>query len=221
MFYKDIICLANSRKMQGRCVAGKDIDTKEWVRPISNREYEELSLAEIRLKGRQPLNLLDIVRIPCKTKKPSQHQPENILIDDGSWEKVDEFDPKLLDSICDHPKSIWLLGEHDDRVPVEYFDKFKSASSLFLIKPSDLFLRRTDYTDMNGVTKKKLRAVFSYNGKQYNFGITDPLVESQYKNKPESDYRIPGGKLYLCVSLGEPASWDNCCYKFVAALIKV
>lgn len=221
MFYKDIICLANSRKMQGRCVAGKDISTKEWVRPISNREYEELSVAEIRLKGKHSLNLLDIVRIPCKTKKPSKHQPENILIDDGSWEKVDEFDPKLLDSICDHPKSLWLLGEHDDRVPIEYFDKIKSESSLFLIKPSGLFLRRADYTDLNGVTKRKLRAIFSYNGKQYNFGITDPLVESEYRNKPESDYRISGGKLYLCVSLGEPAPWDKCCYKFVAGLIKV
>ncbi len=221
MFYKDIVCLANSRKMNGRCVAGKDVKTKEWIRPVSSNECEELSLGQIKPKGRQTLNLLDIVRIPCKVKKPSRHQPENILIDDGSWEKIGEFEPKQLDSICDHPKAIWLLGEHDDRIPVDYFNKIKSDSSLLLIKPSDLFLRRDNYTDMNGVTKRKLRAIFSYNGKQYSFGVTDPLVESQYKNKPEGDYRISGSKIYLCVSLGEPAPWDNCCYKFVAALIQV
>ena len=221
MFYKEIICLANSRKMSGRCVAGKDVNSKEWIRPVSNRENEELSLVEIRLKGRQSLNVLDVVRIPCKVKKSSRHQPENILIDDGSWEKIDELDPKLLDSLCDHPKSIWTFGEHDDRVPVEFFDKNKSDSSLLLIKPSALFLRRDNYTDMNGVTKKKIRAIFSYNGKQYNFGVTDPLIESEYRNKPEGDYKILGGKIYLCISLGEPAPWDKCCYKFVATLIKV
>lgn len=221
MFYKDIVCLANSRKMNGRCVAGKDVKTKGWIRPVSSNECEELSLSQIRPKGKQALGLLDIIRIPCKVKKPSRHQPENILIDDGPWEKIGEFEPKQLDSICDHPKAIWLLGEHDDRIPVDYFDKIKSDSSLLLIKPSDLFLRRDNYTDMNGVTKRKLRAIFSYNGKQYSFGVTDPLVESQYKNKPEGDYRISGGKIYLCISLGEPLERDNCCYKFVAALIQV
>lgn len=221
MFYKDIICLANSRKMSGRCVAGKDVNTKEWIRPVSSNECEELSLSQIRPKGKRALNLLDIVRILCKTKKPSRHQPENILIDDGSWEKIGEFDPKQLDSICDHPKSIWPLGEYDDKIPVEYFDKNKLDSSLLLIKPSTLFLRRDNYIDKNGATKRKIRAVFSYNGKQYNLGVTDPIIKSQYEGKPEGDYRIPGNKIYLCISLGEPfATRDNCCYKLVAALIQ-
>ena len=35
MFYKDIICLANSRKLNGRCVAGKDVTGNTWVRPLS------------------------------------------------------------------------------------------------------------------------------------------------------------------------------------------
>jgi hypothetical protein len=223
MFYKEIICLANSRKMKGRCVTGKDANGREWTRPVSSREYEELSLDEIRPKGRRSLGLLDIVKIPCKAKKPSRHQPENILIDTGSWEKVGEFEPKHLDSICDNPKSIWLIGEHEDRIPVEYFDKIKSHSSLFLIKikPSDLLLKRVDYTDINNTLKRKLRAVFLYNGKQYNFGVTDPLVENQYKNKPEGDHRIFCNKIYLCIRLGEPWYRDNCCYKFVAAMIKV
>lgn len=29
-----MICLANSRKIGGRCVAGIDVNTGEWVRPV-------------------------------------------------------------------------------------------------------------------------------------------------------------------------------------------
>jgi hypothetical protein len=39
------ICLANSRKKSGRCLAGKAIYNgtySKWIRPISTREHEEL-----------------------------------------------------------------------------------------------------------------------------------------------------------------------------------
>lgn len=48
MFYKDIICLANSRKLNGRCVAGKDVTGNTWVRPLSPlSKTGELTLRDI------------------------------------------------------------------------------------------------------------------------------------------------------------------------------
>jgi hypothetical protein len=46
MYTKTILCLANSRKMSGRCIAGKEFDNGRlgaWLRPISARATEELS----------------------------------------------------------------------------------------------------------------------------------------------------------------------------------
>ena len=43
---KRIVCLANSRKLSGRCVAGRELvaDRPEaWVRPVSAREHQEVS----------------------------------------------------------------------------------------------------------------------------------------------------------------------------------
>jgi hypothetical protein len=46
---KRIICLANSRKLSGRCLAGREfVDgcAGDWIRPVSSREHEEVSERE-------------------------------------------------------------------------------------------------------------------------------------------------------------------------------
>ena len=43
---KRIVCLANSRKLNGRCIAGKELLGERpgsWLRPVSAREHEEVS----------------------------------------------------------------------------------------------------------------------------------------------------------------------------------
>jgi len=35
MVHKNIVILANSRRHGAHCIAGKDLNTKEWVRPIT------------------------------------------------------------------------------------------------------------------------------------------------------------------------------------------
>ena len=58
-----IVCLANSRKLSGRCVAGKLLDgSGQWIRPVSAREHEEVSLDERRYDNGEDPVLRDVVR---------------------------------------------------------------------------------------------------------------------------------------------------------------
>lgn len=225
-FIKSIICLANSRKISGRCIAGKEIkDTKSigsWIRPVSSRESEEISEEERRYENGQMAKILDIIEIPIKAHKPNSFQSENYLIhDDYYWEKKGAFDPVKLPSLCDHPKALWSNSTSyqglNDRILEGLIDEVNS--SLHLISPVslDIIVRREGAEF--GKEKRKVRAKFSYNYVPYIFPITDPIVECNYLARADGTYTIekPFNKVFMCVSLGLP--WEGFCYKFAASFI--
>jgi hypothetical protein len=63
---KRIVCLANSWKLEERCVAGIDLDTEKWIRPVCDSVYPEngkVPKSARLIEGREP-ELLDILEIP-------------------------------------------------------------------------------------------------------------------------------------------------------------
>ncbi|MEW6171037.1 MAG: hypothetical protein AB1472_05730 [Candidatus Omnitrophota bacterium] len=213
MFYKEIVCLANSRRLQGRCVAGRDIKTNEWIRPVSSGET--LTIDQIRLKDRSIPDLLDIIRIPCKERAPIFCQPENILIEAGTWEKLGRYDKKI-ENLCDHPKLLWWNDKpSQDRVDEEFLKKNKVDQSLFFIRPDSIIIRR----HLRAEYGIKTRAVFSYNSVEYDFGVTDIDIEDEYKEKACGDYKLNTRQIYLCISLA--GAFKGNCYKLVAGVVRV
>ena len=73
-YTKTIICLANSRKITGRCVAGKEIagiKIGAWIRPVSRRPAGELSEEDRRLQnGQDPStrNHVSLIRRPLNRR---------------------------------------------------------------------------------------------------------------------------------------------------------
>ena len=211
--FKEIVCLANSKKIGGKCVAGKSIATKEWIRPVST----EGKLTDQLIKyadGKLP-ELLDIIRVHYKKLQSTVYQPENILISEDSWEFIDKFPENKLDSLCDRPKEIFVNQDRRDRISVEFFEKNRLESSLLLLKPKTIKLWRTDYEN-----KKKLRAIFVYNDLEYDLGVTDPTFLEEYSGKKEGFYKLEANDIYLCISLAAPYK-DGYCYKLVASIISV
>src|ERR1700722_15252101 len=98
---KRIICLANSRKMGDRCIAGREFledgSIGPWVRPVSARPDEAVSLTEMRYADGSDPRLLDIIDIPFIEWRGKSNQPENWLIDPGYyWQKSSEYSYRNL-----------------------------------------------------------------------------------------------------------------------------
>jgi hypothetical protein len=217
---KTIVCLANSRKYSGRCIAGKEVLTEgygNWIRPVSRHPSGQLSDDEGRYENGVHPAVLDIIAIPVIVAKPQHHQAENFVIDATYyWKKKGEMPWVDMKRLVDKPATLWSTGDstqggHNDRVKTEIACTF--TSSLMLIEPDELIVKvGADY----GTTRRRLRARFWHAGSHYNLSVTDPLAERSLLSKPDGDHKL--ADKYLCVSLGEPFT-DGWCYKLVAAII--
>jgi hypothetical protein len=105
-YSKRIICLANSRKISGRCVAGKEIDGNGgfggWIRPVSLRPAGELSEADRQFQDGTDPKLLDVVDIRMVRHVPHGFQTENHAIDDQIyWSLIRKCTPADLKGALD------------------------------------------------------------------------------------------------------------------------
>src|SRR5438874_2580415 len=80
-----ILCLANSRKLAGRCAAGLRLDGTGWVRMVSKLHNGILNAAHLFLDNGNEAALLDVLDIGFAKPKPEIHQPENWLLDGSIW----------------------------------------------------------------------------------------------------------------------------------------
>lgn len=215
------ICLANSRKMAGRCVAGLRLDRDEWVRPISE-EGALLRRHYVLDDGNEPA-LLDIIEVNVSEHRPKPYQPENWLLENKQWKLIKRLNPKeaytLLErSLVSTPD---LFGNTSDRVPLAGLQKNPVPESLVLIKPTDV----SWYITRSVRGKRQTRALFSVSRVTYDLPITDPVWEQRLKNldlgvhsKGAVDIR-PDDILLFTISLGGP--FEGQCYKLIAGIILI
>ena len=218
-----IMCFANSRKLSGRCIAGKKFaagQATDWIRPVSSRQHEEISESDRRYKDGSTASVLDIISIPMLRPKPGTYQAENHLIADQSyWKKTGRATWKQVEQAVDTVNGpLWINGYEsgggsNDRVPEGQAAKL--TSSLLLVKPSKVQIRVAPKGDPNAPAKRSVRAIFTLNGIGYNLGLSDALMERVYLQQQNGTY--PVADAILCVSLGEP--FNGHVYKIAAALI--
>jgi hypothetical protein len=222
-FVKTIICLANSRKHSGRCIAGKEVlpdRIGDWVRPVSARVMGEVSEEERRYEdGRDP-RVLDILEVPVIAHTPWLYQSENYVIDAAAfWTKTGEIQAADLARLVDRPDNLWGSGESamnglNDRVSFEEATKF--GTPLALVRPDRLTLCVQTEGMRAGKPRRKVRARFSYRDTPYVLSVTDPIAERSFLAKPDGEY--PAWVSYIVASLGEMHS-DGYCYKLIATIL--
>ena len=222
-FTVNIVCLANSRKTAGRCIAGKEIDATgkagRWIRPVSLRPTHEISELEMLYPDGETVKLLEIIEIPYEKPAPQGHQPENVLIDARFfWQRRGRMDWQVLNVVLDEPSPLWINGfstrqGHNNRIPEHQLD-FKQGS-LRLIALDRVLLHTDLKPHKSGNMKQVVRARFDYLGDHYCLDVTDPVIESYFLKAGVIEYSLD--TTLACISLTEP--WEGYVYKLVASII--
>lgn len=218
-YLKRVVCLANSTKKGGRCLAGKDIETGEWIRPVGDRPSGAVWSSEYALQGGGLCKLLDVVDIPLLRAEPRGHQTENHVIDAGYyWGKTGQFSWTGLPEFLDRPTSLWLNNARtkpglNDCIPEA--NAARLTNSLFLIEPEDFSVVVGVEHAGTPYAKRGVRGKFRYRGVNHSLRVTHPEADAIFRRKPDGDY--PLENVYLCISLTEPFD-DHRCHKLVAAI---
>ena len=217
---KYFICLANSYKHGGRCVAGIEItfdaNGKPFIahhpdgRPVWIRPVSDTPEGAIPTETAQNIRLFSVIKltevVPC---------PHKAHVEDVRYAKMDcrhgSFKPNdQLMQLCLDKKHQNIFYFQGKAVPSEMVDRLDY--SLMLIKPDDA----EAYIDENR-EKSKYRMKFSYYGFHYDFSITDPLFLEAFKANPEIGTDLKD--VYLALSLG--MEFEGFHFKLVAAVIQI
>jgi hypothetical protein len=227
-YTKTIVCLANSRKLTGRCVAGKEWDGEKpgaWCRPVSAKERGELTAERwYRRTWRDP-QLLDLIEVSLLAPRPSGCQIENYLVDESfRWRFAGRVSVKQLISALDHPAGpLWMNGDstasgHNDKVPALVAER--QTYSLVLVQPEQLSITVGTEGAERGFARRRVRGHFSLAGHDYVLVITDPVVEKQILPHPDG-FSTELQNPILRISLSEKFASQNACYKLIAGVMRV
>lgn len=216
----EVICLANSWKHGGRCVAGLRMDGEGWVRPVSSEPEGVLQAQHYTLAGGGEAALLDVLKMRLVGPQPEPHHPENWLMECGQWKRtawaaLNQVQAILQQSLTSGPE---LLGDCQEKIAYTSLQQKAAVQSLALVCPENL-LWQIQENPQGG--KRRTRAVFTLAGRLYNLPLTDPTWSKRLSGLPVGCYpwEYNGQEVLLTISLSEPFAKDGFCYKLVAAVV--
>lgn len=200
---KLFVCLANSWKLGGSCVAGIEVKRRDeeflvlrdgadpiWIRPISNTEHGELPIETL-----EEFKLLDVIEVECTEAVPHGAQVENWRYVAGSLKKVGQFpaDREHLQQLTCSSRDL-LFGNKGKAVHADDVDAV-GYSLLFIEAENSVLVHQT--------TKKgrdQLRIRFRYNQRDYDLPLTDPIADGLLRKDPK--LLKQAGAVFLTLSLG-------------------
>jgi len=208
------VCLANSFKEGGRCIAGIELDANnnaifiggrpKWIRPVHSADHGQIPnhIAE-------SLQILHIVQIDITSNNPQGYQSENANFKLNSLKIIGNFNYSNLNTLCEIKK--FIFGNRGKAVSGDAIENLNY--SLMLIDITQFEITQIVYDD--NPSKPKTRLVFQYNGNRYDLPITDPSFLNKYQHNKE--ILDDNKQIFLTLSLGiELEDWY---YKLVAAVI--
>jgi hypothetical protein len=219
---KLFVCLANSRKYSGRCIAGIELvegsdghlhivrnpeNNPKWIRPVSQNEFGELYNDWVR-----HIRLGDLIEIDMATSinlYGHQFQSENIPFQPDSMAVKAHLtlNPERLSKIAINDKTP-LFGCRRTAIPTERAVSLGRSLQCIRVQNAQLHWR----DELGRRPQERLR--FSYNDTEYDLPMTD--IEFLEKYLLDEKILEKANDVYLTVSLGLP--FGGKMYKLAAGI---
>ncbi len=199
-----VLLLANSKKLGGRCLAGLRTDNWTWFRPVSSNDHGSIATKECTLTG-SVLRPLDIITCVVKKAKPLKHQSENFEIAEGSIELVSHITEQEIASHLARIAELkpYFLSSPNPAISSSFFTQVSvPQNSLALIKVDSAVIDETRHVS------------FKYENRDWSLKLTD---EHFMTDGPETKI----GKSYICISIGELWEAKNAHWKLLAGIIPI
>lgn len=230
-----LLCLAVSRRESGNCIAGIDIDSGDWLRPIHSENRAAFADSELIVEDNHThqsrfMAPLDLLSMPLQDHAGTNSQPENWVVDPAFFEKR----PAILRRCMGERTAQFLLSHADrgelllhtsrDSLHTSDFADHMLSHSLSLVQPVDLAWNVSPHAQHPG--KIQVRAEFRFGMVAYSLVVTDPVWETRchqlgigtHKN---TEFASPeSGLLFLTVSLAA-VPFHGLHYKLVAGVIEL
>jgi len=199
-----VLLVANSKKLGGRCLAGFRTDNWTWFRPVSSAKHGAISTKECEVVG-GVLRPLDLIVCEVSESKPSPHQAENWLIKESSIRLIshmslNDVEANLTKASRQFP--YFLSASNPSISPTFFAEKSESQSSLALIEVESAVIDETRHIK------------FNFKNMEWNLKLTD-----EHFLLPDGKTKI--GPAYLCISVGEYWKQMDAHWKFVAGVIPI
>ena len=211
---KILVILAKSAKYGNYCVAGIELSTNKWIRPISHDEKiaDAIPSADLNYSDNTEAQILDVVEIDFEDT-PAQNaiQPENFFYKNTAWKKLGRWNLADVENFCGFDFTDFIFYDTSRRLEISTFDNFDRKKSLLILPIENISITIEIRDDA-----KKFHANFNYGGVQYeNFGIGDIALREKFSDKPCGNFFV-AEKAVATFSLTNPYK-DNRCFEVLAA----
>ena len=212
------VCLANSLKRGGRCIAGvevtiddsrnwavvrKDDGSPKWIRPID----ETTEFGEIRIGEAQFIPLLSVVRLKSIIPIPNQSHTEDVHYTMMQVVGKVKASNEVLQQFVDNIHQVVFYGT----------DRAIDISTYAAGDHSLMFVRADEAEIVVDVRedKTRYRMLMEYHGVTYDLSVTDPYYIELLNEKRVNIGKQPD--VYVTLSLG--LVYEERHHKLIAAVI--
>ncbi len=215
-----IVVLANSWKHHDWCLAGIDLDTGKWVRPVTGLDDGRVPKTSMKLGGHFPA-LLDVLEIPLDSTGPDfGFESENRTILPGRWYQRGKMTPRDIDKYAKRP--YYVLHNHRKYVTL------RELQQKPFVKRVTLQLTRVDSFKVRDARRKPTdkhnwKGAILSGGREIDVKITDPVCSERLNSGHK-----PSSSCFLTMSLSmphKPPDWDEdnepACWKLIAGVIEL
>ena len=192
---RTIILMTKSYKHSGRCVAGIDYDTKEWIRLVSDKSGGAVSQYIF-----DKYNILDLLEVELLSHVPIACQLENYT-----------FNSKAIKKVGRLPLNALLNKQYLSSEKLIFGVKKNKISDVNIYNELEKSLTFVE-VDNFSINSQGTKCTFSYNGiPYYNMSLTDP----KYRKEGLDGVKLP--KALIVVSL-PPDDYMGEYYLFVSSV---